>query len=114
MIAMAAAFGVAACATAPVEKETATTKAPPPPEPVYTLDDILGLTGDAVNALLGPPTLVRREGQGEYRRYGLSTCALIIILYPDDKGAAKARHVDATALTSGQEKPDLKACLAAG
>jgi len=82
--------------------------------PAYELSDVLGASAGDVDALLGPPALVRREGKGEYRRYGLKTCALIIILYPDETGAAKAAHVEATALTSDAEKPDPQACLAAG
>lgn len=107
----------AACATAP-------TPAPAPPEPVaapiepaapvYQLGDFLGAEPAAIDALLGAPSLTRREGAGEYRRYGLSTCTLIIILYPDDTGVHRVAHVDATALRSGADKPDLEECLAAG
>ena len=85
-----------------------------PAAPVYVLSDIDGAKADAVDALLGPPALARREGDGEYRRYRLSECMLIIILYSDETGVRRAAHVEATALTSGREKPDLGACLAAG
>ncbi|MEM8772295.1 MAG: hypothetical protein AAGD92_11650 [Pseudomonadota bacterium] len=105
-----------ACAAnpaAPVADEVVITPEPPP-APVYVLDDVLGATPAAIDEMLGPPALARKEGQGEFRRYGLRECALIVILYPDETGFNRAAHVEATALTSGQEKPDLEACLAEG
>lgn len=109
-----AALSAAACATTEAEKPAAPAEPVAPPPPAYVLDDILDMSGDAVDALLGPPALVRREGEGEYRRYALSACTLIVILYPDQLGVVTARHVDTAALVSDQEKPDLNACLAAG
>ncbi len=103
----------AACVTAE-NAPAGDVAAAPASDPVYRLGDILGAGAPAVDALLGEPALIRREGAGEYRRYGLKTCALIVILYPDAAGAPKAAHVDAAALRSGQEKPDPKDCLAAG
>ncbi len=104
----------AACTT--TQDPTAADNAAPatPGAPVYQLDDILGASVQNVDALLGDAILSRREGNGEYRRYALSTCSLIIILYPDENNIASVAHVDATALASQQEKPDLEACLAAG
>lgn len=87
---------------------------PQPLAPVYELGDILGATPGTIDQLLGEPGLVRTEGQGEYRRYALSDCSLIVILYPNANGALEASHVEATAKISGQDKPDLEACLAAG
>lgn len=104
----------AACATAP-EQTSAPAAAPAEPAaPVYVMGDFLGADAGAVDALLGAPALTRREGAGEYRRYALSTCTLVIILYPDDNGESHVAHVDATALKAGAEKPDLEDCLAAG
>lgn len=104
-----------ACATAP-ERAAETPKSPAaaPAAPVYRLADIQGLGASAVDALLGEPALTRREGTGEYRRYALTTCTLIVILYPDETGIEKVAHVDATATSSAGDKPDLDACLAAG
>lgn len=104
-----------ACATAP-ERPAAAAKTPvaAPAAPVYRLADIQGLRAGAVDALLGEPALRRREGTGEYRRYALTTCTLIVILYPDETGIEKVAHVDATATNSSSGKPDLDACLAAG
>ncbi len=85
-----------------------------PPEPVFRLNEVLGAAPATLDARLGAPALTRREGDGEYRRYSLSTCTLIVILYPDDAGVVRAAHVDAAALTSDDEKPNIEACLAAG
>ena len=86
----------------------------PPAAPVFQRADILGAAPDAVDALLGPPALTRREEPGEFRRYALKTCALIVILYPDENGDVAATHVEPSALSAGEDAPDLDACLAAG
>ena len=85
-----------------------------PSDPVFLLADIEGAKPDAIDVLLGAPALIRREGAGEYRRYTLNQCALVIILYPDDHGVERASYIDAVALTSDAPKPDLESCLAAG
>ncbi|MFC2951227.1 hypothetical protein ACFOOP_04765 [Marinicaulis aureus] len=104
----------AACATAPnVAQQPAKTPVTPA-APVYVLEDFLGAGATALDGLLGEPALTRREGNGEYRRYALTTCTLIIILYPDELGVQKVTQVDATATTSNADKPDLNDCLAAG
>ncbi len=104
----------AACATVDRPQPKPAAAPAEPAAPVYVMGDLLGADAAAVDALLGAPSLTRREGAGEYRRYPLSTCTLVIILYPDDNGAPQVAHVDATALKSGAEKPDLEGCLAAG
>ncbi len=110
-------FGVlslaAACASTP-EPGPAPKASTAPAPPVYILADILGASAGAIDEMFGAPALTRKEGAGEYRRYALTTCSLIIILYPDELGAAKVAHVDATATHSAGGKPDLGACLAAG
>ncbi len=105
---------LAACATAPVTKAPVAAKPSAPAAPVYTLAQLQGARAGEVDAMFGAPALTRREGTGEYRRYALTTCTLILILYPDETGAAKVAHVDATATSSTGDKPDLDACLAAG
>ena len=103
-----------ACSTTPDTAPRVSESPTVPSTPAFVLDDILGAAPDEVDALLGAPTLTRREGDGEYRRYALQDCTLIVILYPDETGAIRATHVDAAAQTSGAEKPDLGACLARG
>ena len=85
-----------------------------PSQPAYLLADIAGKEAADLDALLGAPDLTRREGDGEFRRYGLAGCALLIVLYPDENGQKRAASVDAGALKSGDEKPDLDLCLARG
>ena len=105
----------AACASAPEQKASPAQKTPAAPSaPVYVLGDIQGAGAAKLDDMFGNPALTRREGTGEYRRYALTTCTLIVILYPDELGVPKVTHVDATATTSNTEKPDLNACLAAG
>ncbi|MEZ5896162.1 MAG: hypothetical protein R3C40_10375 [Parvularculaceae bacterium] len=87
---------------------------PPPAAPVFTVADFENKTVAEIDAVLGEPTLSRIEGAGEYRRYALRTCSLIIILYPDDNGASRVAHLDVTSLHSDADKPDLDACLADG
>ncbi len=112
----ATALLLAACASTADAPPPVAAKTTPsaPAAPVYVVSDIMGATPAAIDALLGAPALTRQEGDGEYRRYGLSECALIVILYPDDQGAPRAAHLEATALSSAREKPALDACLAAG
>lgn len=105
---------ISACSTTPDPAPDTVESPAAPSAPFFVLDDILGATPDQVDALLGAPTLTRREGTGEYRRYALQDCTLIVILYPDETGAARASHVDAAAQSAGAEKPDLSACLARG
>ncbi|MGD9800612.1 MAG: hypothetical protein AB7F91_05145 [Parvularculaceae bacterium] len=83
-------------------------------EPAFILADLADKSADEIDGVLGAPDLVRIEGAGEFRRYALADCALIIILYPDDAGVKRAKRLEAGALTSGAEKPDLDRCLARG
>jgi len=103
----------ASCASLPLtgERKEATVE---PSVPVYQVQDILNAKISDIDALLGPPALTRREGDGEFRRYTLKQCELIVVLYPDDGGAQRATHIDTGAQHSGSAKPELAECLAAG
>lgn len=83
-------------------------------KPMFVASDIAGKAGADIDTLLGAPDLMRIEGAGEFRRYSLAECALIIILYPDDKGTRRATQIAASALNAGESKPDLDQCLARG
>ena len=85
-----------------------------PAKPMFLRADLMGRDAKALDSLLGAPALVRREGEGEFRRYGLDAYALIIILYPGETGTRAAAHLDSAATRSGEEKPDLDMCLARG
>lgn len=103
-----------ACASAPEAPRPIIAGDPTPAPPRYLVSDLDNANAASIDALLGAPALTRREGSGEYRRYALTRCTLILILYPDETGAQKVAHMEATASTSSAEKPDLEACLAAG
>lgn len=103
----------ASCASLPLTGERR--EAPvEPSHPAYQVQDILDAKSSDIDALLGAPALTRREGDGEFRRYTLKQCGLIVVLYPDDNGAQRVTHIDTAAQHSGSAKPALEECLAAG
>ncbi len=110
-------FALAACATvggATQSRSASDGEDGFPEEPVFHMADIVGKEAAGLDALLGAPDLTRSEGAGEFRRYRLADCALLIILYPDEEGEKRAASVDAGALKSGEAKPDVNLCLARG
>lgn len=113
MLVCAAGFVLAACATAPNKVEPAAGVSAPtaPARPAIDPGEILGKTPAAVDQLLGPPALTRREGRGEFRRYSLGDCALLVMVYPDGEGDPRVTHLDAAATSSGAEKPSVERCL---
>ena len=99
----------------PLQKATSTT----PAAPAFKADDVMGKSAQEIDALFGDPALKRREGNGEFRRYALADCNIIVILYPDEKdtGSEPPSHVRtfyASAKTAGAAKPDADRCLATG
>ncbi len=117
LVPFAAAAALAGCAsTGGGEKPAAAAPALPaaPAKPAFVRSDLMGRDAKGLDDLLGAPALVRREGEGEFRRYGLADCALIVILYPDQSGKRAAAHLDSAAIRSGEPKPDLDQCLARG
>lgn len=109
---LAASLAAAGCATTEASAPRASAKAPA--VPAFLAADLENATAEEIDEKLGAPALTRVEGAGEFRRYTLARCALIVILYPDDKGARRAATLHAGALVSGDETPDLDECLAAG
>lgn len=86
-----------------------------PSAPVYIPDDFLHVHEDIVDLLLGKPDLVRREGDGEFRRYAFRQCILVMILYPDPvTGIPVVTHMDSIAGEYGEPRPALEDCLAGG
>ncbi len=118
LILLTAPFTIAACATA--GPQTAASGASASADeaflerPEFRLSQIEASEAADLDALLGAPDLARVEGMGEFRRYTLSSCALLVILYPDETGVRRVRNVESGALKSGAEKPDLTLCLARG
>lgn len=116
MIAGGAMLFLSACATN-VEPPAAAVIVEPPSAPAFRADDVLGKSAADIDALFGDPGLVRREGAGEFRRYALADCNLIVILYPDDKTAPSGSTVKtlyASAKSAAAPSADTTACLAAG
>ncbi|MEM8936940.1 MAG: hypothetical protein AAGC77_11085 [Pseudomonadota bacterium] len=107
-----------ACATpsvqTPVADGSSEPNDAPPSTPVFQTGDIDGQPIRIVDERLGAPALTRKEGDGEFRRYSLETCNLIVIFYPDELGVVRAAHVDATARSVNQDAPSVKDCLARG
>ena len=85
-----------------------------PSAPRFLAADLKRMSAAELDETLGAPALTRVEGAGEFRRYMLDECALLVILYPDEKGERRVARLDAGALVSGAGTPDLDACLAAG
>jgi len=112
MAACAAGLMLAACAAAPVGEAPLVGAAPTPLRAAINPNDILGKPPAAVDRLLGPPALTRREGPGEFRRYSLGECALLVIIYPNDRGEPRVAHLDAAAKSSSAAKPSVEECLA--
>lgn len=112
---MLVAVGLAAvgCATTAATSPTAGA-GKTPGEPAFVAAQFENATAAEIDGKLGAPALTRTEGTGEFRRYMLARCALIVILYPDDKGERRAATLHAGALVSGEEAPTVEDCLAAG
>jgi hypothetical protein len=109
----AAAAGCATTAATPAGVPAASTKKARS-EPQFLAADFENATAADLDKALGAPALTRVEGTGEFRRYMLDACALMVILYPDEKGERRVARLDAGALVSGEDAPKLDECLAAG
>ncbi len=105
-----AALTAAACATTPppatiVAKPVALT-------PVPGLERILGRPAVDATALLGPPTLDRREGPARAVQFAAAGCVLDVYYYPDPAaGQPTARFAEAR-LPTGASDPAAR-CFAA-
>ena len=118
VFALIAALALGACAStgapAPAADTAVSSVDAAPAAPVFFQKDIMNKTAADLDETLGEAALVRREGKGEFRRYALAKCELIVILYPAEGGRMTATHLDAAAKTSEEAKPDLDNCLAGG
>lgn len=125
-IALAAMLGLAACAQsgAPPAPERQVANAPPParatpppvrratpPAPDLTLRELLGREPAQIDARIGAPDLVRREGDGELRIYRSPDCVLHVFAYPRD-GARQATHIEARAAGGRLADAEADACVA--
>ena len=70
-------------------------------------DSLFGLDRQAVEALLGPPSFVRREKPSELWRYRHGSCALALFLHADGSGrdaSFRVRHIESWA-PGGEQTP---------
>ncbi|MFN3958463.1 MAG: hypothetical protein ACK4NP_00960 [Parvularculaceae bacterium] len=111
---LATGLAAAGCATTAGSPASPAAGAKSVGKPAFRAADFENATAAEIDMRLGAPALTRTEGAGEFRRYTLARCALMIILYPDDKGERRAASLAAGALVSGEEPPKLDECLAAG
>jgi len=65
----------------------------PPIEDLPGPDSLIGLSSDAVTAVLGPPQFRRREAPAQIWRYRTKTCFLDLFLYRDG-ATLKVAHVE--------------------
>ncbi len=82
-----------------------------PPAPKFFSGDLLGLEASQIDGLLGTPSFVRREGQGQFRRYDGQKCNLIVLLTRDASGRIVSTGLEAASFFSSSGKPDLQECL---
>ena len=102
-------LALAACATTPP-----VVVAPKPVvyAPIPGLERIFGKPETTATALLGAPTLDRREGTGHQLQFARPACILDLYFYPDAKtGQPAARFADAR--TPDGKPQDAGTCYAA-
>ena len=84
---------LAACATPPPAPLPQPKVPLPPPPPLGEPADLVGLSGNQLQALFGTPSFTRKENGAEMWRYDRGSCRTFFFLYP---GAASnaVRHVE--------------------
>jgi hypothetical protein len=77
-----------------------------------SVDRLVGASPTALQALFGPPLLLRRDGPAEVWLYRSSACAIDLILYPDPStGAPRVATADARPLGTPLSDADCLASL---
>jgi len=61
----------------------------------------MGQTAQGLRALMGPPTLLRRDHDAEVWQYAGKSCVLFAYLYPNAKGVPAVSYLDARRKTAG-------------
>lgn len=79
---------------APVASRPAPRAQPAPPAVKPRISDLLGRETALIDAQIGGPDLVRREGDGEIRIYRTAACVLHVFAYPRN-GVRQATHIEA-------------------
>lgn len=78
----------------------------------YSVEDLMGLNGPAVERLLGKPDLSRKEPFAEVWQYTHGDCVLFLFLYPSEKGGPEVTHAETGARDGGKD-PDSRQCVSA-
>lgn len=112
---------LAACETAPgaraagAASEATGTRAmfagPRRSGPVPELAELMGAGPERLDALLGAPTLRRKDIGAELWQYAAPECTLLLFLYPGASGAYAVAHVAAS--PNAASDAALKACVRA-
>lgn len=120
---------LSACQTPPVPEDprpaapTPQAEAPATPEPrakpansrpaaVPARDsDFLGKPPSALDAALGEPAFVRREGQGEFRRYDTPRCRVYAVITTENGSRPLIRTLSVGSASAAQAAPSLSDCL---
>ena len=78
-------------------------------------DELMGKNPQGLRALMGAPSLLRRDHGAEVWQYAGKSCVLFAYLYPNAKGALQVSYLDARRKTSGaMPVPDCLTALAGG
>ncbi len=76
-------------------------------------DELMGKTAQGLRALMGAPTLLRKDHGAEVWQYAGKSCVLFAYLYPNAKGALEVSYLDARRKTAGgMPVPDCLTSLA--
>jgi hypothetical protein len=92
-----AALALAACAGA----DKAGTPKPARAVSSAKAASLMGKGPEDLRAMLGEPSLLRRDQGAEVWQYAGESCVLFLYLYPDDAGAPAVTYVDARLKTQG-------------
>ena len=104
----------AGCATAPsdVVSDGPAAPASAPIKQVDLASQIAGADAKKIEALLGEPAFVRREGAREFRRYAYEDCTVFVMMEPDEAGGLIADHVELQSANSDTASVYVKDCAA--
>ncbi len=84
-----------------------------PPAPRFIIENIMNLTPDTLQNILGEPSLKRAEHDVRVWLYHNSQCVLHLYFYPDDNGDFRLDYVATEAVDPAADNPTVSpnACL---
>lgn len=86
----------------PAPSEDTRTRLPGPAAEIF-----VGQPVSRLEAVVGPPALVRREGANDFRRYDLENCRVYAVTAP---AGGRVQTVSTGALVAGQAAPTFSSC----